>query len=295
VVCEDTDHGAVRFEIEFTSTVANQPKVKVYSQKYSTMYNLKFVLLCLFSFHSVGVLAQKEKREFYELKTYKLKDKTQEAQVDAFLKEAYLPALHRAGIKNIGVFKPLETDSTFGKRVVVLVPYHSLDQFSKIPDLLNTDKQFNLSGKEYLDAVYTTPPYDRIESVLLRAFTGMTQMEVPALTGPRAERIYELRSYESATEKIYRNKVQMFNQGDEVGLFKRLGFNAVFYADVISGNKMPNLMYMTTFANQTSHDEHWKAFVDDPYWKKLSAMPEYQHNVSKNTILLFRPTEYSDY
>jgi hypothetical protein len=255
----------------------------------------RFVLLLFVFLAAISSYAQKEKREFYEIKTYKLKDKNQEVVVDAFLKNAYLPALHQAGIKKVGVFKPMETDSTFGKRIVVLIPYNSLEQFAKIPDLLTADKQFNLNGKEYLDAVYTNPPYERIESVLLRAFTGMTQIEVPALTGARAERIYELRSYESATEKIYRNKVQMFNQGDEVGLFKRLGFNAVFYADVISGSRMPNLMYMTTFANQASHDAHWKAFVDDPYWKKLSAMPEYQHNVSKNTILLLRPTEYSDY
>ncbi len=255
----------------------------------------RFVSLCFFSFLFGSGHAQQEKREFYEIKTYKLKNITQEAQVDAFLKDAYLPALHRVGIKNIGVFKPLETDSTFGKRIVVLIPYHSLDQFSKIPDLLNADKQFNLNGKEYLEAVYSNPPYERIESGLLRAFTGMTQMEVPALTGSRADRIYELRSYEGATEKIYRNKVQMFNQGDEVALFKRLGFNAVFYADVIAGNRMPNLMYMTTFSSQASHDEHWKAFVDDPYWKKLSSMPEYQHNVSKINIYLLRPTAYSDY
>jgi NIPSNAP len=254
----------------------------------------RFVLLFLF-LSAISSYAQKEKREFYEIKTYRLKDKNQETLVDAFLKNAYLPTLHRMGIKNIGVFKPLEADSTFGKRIVVLIPYSSLDQFSKIPDLISADKQFNLSGKEYLEVVYTNPPYERIESVLLRAFTGMKQMEVPTLTGSRAERIYELRSYEGATEKIYRNKVQMFNQGDEVGLFKRLGFNAVFYADVISGNRMPNLMYMTTFANQASHDAHWKAFVDDPYWKKLSAMPEYQHNVSKINIYLLRPTEYSDF
>ena len=87
----------------------------------------------------------------------------------------------------------------------------------------------------------------------------------------------------------------MFNQGDEIGLFKRLGFHAVFYADVIAGNRIPNLMYMTTFADRTSHDEHWKAFVDDPQWKKLSGMPEYQHNVSKINIFLLRPTDYSDY
>ena len=87
----------------------------------------------------------------------------------------------------------------------------------------------------------------------------------------------------------------MFNEGDEISLFKRLGFNAVFYADVIAGSRMPNLMYMTSFASQTSHDEHWKSFIEDPSWKKLSSMPEYQHNISKMNIYLMRPTPYSDY
>jgi hypothetical protein len=87
----------------------------------------------------------------------------------------------------------------------------------------------------------------------------------------------------------------MFVAGDEVALFKRLGFNAVFYADVLAGGYMPNLMYMTTFADQQSHDDHWKAFVDSHEWKRLSTLPEYQHNVSKNTKFLLRPTEYSDY
>lgn len=51
---------------------------------------------------------------------------------------------------------------------------------------------------------------------------------------------------------------------------------------------------MTTFENQASRDEHWKAFVADPQWKTLSTKPEYQHNVSKNVTLFFRPTSYSD-
>jgi hypothetical protein len=122
----------------------------------------------------------------------------------------------------------------------------------------------------------------------------MPESQVPQLQAPHSERIYELRSYEGHTEKIYRNKVKMFNDGDEVGLFTRLGFNAVFYAEVIAGSTMPNLMYMTTFDNQKSRDEHWNAFREDPQWKKLVAMPEYQHNVSKNVTLFFRPTSYSD-
>jgi hypothetical protein len=86
----------------------------------------------------------------------------------------------------------------------------------------------------------------------------------------------------------------MFNDGDEVGLFKRLGFNAVFYAEVMAGSRMPNLMYMTTFENKASRDQHWNAFRDDAQWKQLSGMAEYKNNVSKIEIFFLHPTEYSD-
>ena len=80
------------------------------------------------------------------------------------------------------------------------------------------------------------------------------------------ERVYELRSYEGHTEKISKNKIKMFNDGDEVGLFKRLNFNAVFYGEVVAGSRMPNLMYLTTFENHPDRDAHWKSFSADEYW-----------------------------
>ena len=255
------------------------------------MKHFFILILCGVSF---GALSITPKRQYYEIRTYYFKDKSQEEKVDKFLKDAFLPALHRAGISTVGVFKPVESDSTSGKRIYVLIPYKSLDQFAKLPATLQKDKQFETTGKDYLDAPFDNRPYMRIQSVLLQAFTGMPMLEVPKLTTPVGERIYELRSYEGHTEKIYQNKVQMFNAGDEVGLFKRLGFNAVFYAEVLSGNRMPNLMYMTSFENKASRDAHWNAFRVDEQWKKLSAMPEYQHNVSKIDIFFLHPTEYSD-
>ncbi|MBL0744489.1 NIPSNAP family protein [Chryseolinea lacunae] len=234
------------------------------------------------------------KREFYEIKIYRVTSSAQEQSVEKYLKEAYLPALHRAGIGKVGVFKPVETDTTFGKRVYVLIPFTSMDQFVKLPETLLKDKQYETAGADYLNAPFDNPPYARIESILLQAFTGMGQLEAPKHTTPVTERVYELRSYEGHTEKIFQNKVKMFNVGDEIALFKRLGFNAVFYAEVLSGPRTPNLMYMTTFANQTSRDEHWKAFSADPEWKKLSGMSEYQHNVSKINIYFLRPVAYSE-
>jgi hypothetical protein len=235
------------------------------------------------------------KREYYEIKVYNFTSKTQEEKVERFLKGAYLPALHRAGISKVGVFKPVETDTVnFGKKLFVLIPYSSLDQFGKLSETLLKDKQFESSGAEYLNAPFDDLPYARLESILLHAFSGMPQLEVPKHSTPVGERIYELRSYEGHTEKIFKNKVKMFNEGDEVGLFKRLGFNAVFYGEVIAGSRMPNLMYMTTFPNKASRDEHWKAFSADPQWVELKGMNEYKNNVSKIDIYFLHPTDYSD-
>jgi hypothetical protein len=57
---------------------------------------------------------------------------------------------------------------------------------------------------------------------------------------------------------------------------------------------MPNLMYITSFENRASRDAHWKAFSNDPQWKQLSSMSEYKNNVSKNTIVFLKPTDYSE-
>jgi len=256
-----------------------------------------FILIVLFG----GVLFQswtpsaKTEREFYQLTVYHFKDASQEKVIDNYLQNALMPALHKVNIKNIGVFKNRSNDTLTDKTMYVLVPVKSLEEIMKLTAKLKADKNYQSAGAVYLDAVYTSAPYSRIETILLHAFSLAPELQLPKLTGARKDRIYELRSYESATEKIFRNKVQMFNEGDEIGLFKRLNFNASFYGEVIAGGKMPNLMYMTCHENKTVRDANWKNFVDDPYWKKLSAMPEYQHNVSHIDISFLYPTEYSDY
>jgi hypothetical protein len=233
-------------------------------------------------------------REFYQIKIYQVKNKEQENRIDQFLKNAYLPALRRAGIAKIGVFKPLANDTAEIRRIYLLIPFSTLEKFIQLKGLLDNDKKYQADGADYLDAAYTDPPYSRMESILLQAFPDMPNFSVPDLKTSWSERIYELRSYEGATEKIHDNKLKMFNEGGEIPLFRSLNFNAVFYAEVISGAHMPNLMYMTSFETMASHDQHWKTFGDDPTWKKLSSDPQYQHNVSHIDIVLMHPTDYSD-
>lgn len=231
---------------------------------------------------------------YYQLKIYHLKTQAQEDRLDNYLQNAYLPALHRVGVKSIGVFKPVEAD-TSGKKVYVLIPYKTFEQIKKVDQQLSADQQYLADGKDYIDAAHNEAPFNRLETVLLSAFPKMPAPAVPELTANKTDRVYELRSYESATEKYNVNKVKMFNDGNEVALFKRLGFNAVFYAEVLAGSHMPNLMYMTTFNNKADRDKHWDAFSNDPEWKVLVAKKEFQNNVSKADILFLHPTAYSDF
>ena len=233
--------------------------------------------------------------EFYQLKTYIFDTDAQVEETDNYLKEAYLPALKRMGIKNIGAFKPIPDPNDTLKRILLIIPFDGLSQFSKMEGKLALDTLYMERGKKYLQVMHDNPMFKRYESVLLTAFKDMPKMNVPKIEGPRSKRVYELRSYESPSDTYYRNKVDMFNAGGEIKLFDQLDFNAVFYGEVISGPKMPNLMYMTTFRDRQSRDDHWKEFVDSPEWKELSSMSKYDNNVSHADIYLLYPTEYSDY
>ena len=249
-----------------------------------------FALLLL----ATGTQAADGGRYYYTIRVYHYATEQQGARLDSFLQKAYLPALHRNGVAKVGVYKPATADS-LGLRTYVFVPYKSLAQFEKINATLEADPKFAHDGAGFIDAAYNDAPFSRYETALIQAFANATSPGMPALTGPKEERIYELRSYEGPTDGLFANKVQMFNKGDEIGIFSRLGFNAVFYGSVVAGAHMPNLMYMTSFENKASRDEHWKAFGSDAYWKKLSADPRYQHNVSHQDILLLHPTAYSEY
>jgi len=214
--------------------------------------------------------------DYYQISIYHTVSKAQVDSLSEYLETAYLPQLHKAGFNKVGVFTPLANDTSADKRIVVWLPLKALNDLQKIS--LNND----------------CPKYKRLENIILTAFEKAPHYKLPNLNGTSADHIYELRSYEGPTEERYLQKVKMFNVGDEIGLFARLGFNAVFYAHVLAGSRMPNLMYLTSFDTQTTHDAHWKAFGDDAYWKKLSALPEYQNTVSKADIVLMHPTGYSD-
>ncbi|MBS7567065.1 NIPSNAP family protein [Mucilaginibacter sp. Bleaf8] len=237
---------------------------------------MAFFAIIITTSASIAQNAARAYSDYYQISVYHIKNSSQVDSLSSYLQNTYIKQLHQLGISKVGVFLPIANDTSADKRIIVWIPFKSLNDIHKIAPGV------------------PAPGYTRMENILLTAFEKAPRFKVPILHGPRENHIFELRSYESPTEERYISKVKMFNAGGEVSLFARLNFNAVFYAHVLAGSRMPNLMYMTSFDNQIAHDEHWKAFSNDAAWKKLSAMPEYQKNVSKADILLMHPASYSD-
>ncbi len=244
-------------------------------------------------FLSTAINANAADRYYYQIKVYHLKSSKQVAMVENFLQNAYLPALHKLGIKNIGVFKLIKEAVTTDRKIYVFTPFKNMDELESTPAKLLKDQQYLANGKDYLDAPVANLPYARIETILLRAFGIAPEVVLPKLTANKTDRFYELRSYESGTEKIHANKVEMFDH--EVAIFNKINANGVFYAQVIAGSRMPNLMYLTTYNSKQDRDDHWKAFFAHPDWVTLSAKPEYKGNVQKNEQTYLYPTNYSDF
>jgi hypothetical protein len=233
--------------------------------------------------------SKKETREFYELRVSSLKNEQQQNLVEAYFKDAFIPALNRLGNNAIGVFTELKPAGQ--TKIYALIPYNSWDDFITVQDKLAADQVYLEAAAAYLNAPATDPAYDRIESSLLKAFAHMPKMQAPE----QKPRIFELRRYEHASESAGKKKLEMFNDAGEIDIFKKLGFNPVFFGETLIGELRPNLIYMITFDDMAAHDSHWKAFGSDPEWKRISAIPDYADAklVSRITSTMLAPAVFS--
>ncbi len=226
-------------------------------------------------------------RQFFEWRQYHLRTGKNKNAVGEFLKSVGIAALNRIGIKPVGVFTPVYGPSN--AKLYVLLVHDSLDSVVNASARLLEDKEVREKDAAFIDATMSEPAYVRFESSLLAAFSHMPKLEVPALK----ERIFELRIYESHSAKMGKKKVEMFNEGGEIAIFRKTGLTPVFFGESIIGPNLPNLNYMLAFKDMADRDQRWQVFRDDPDWKKLSANPAYRDTVSNITDIILRPTEYS--
>lgn len=226
-------------------------------------------------------------RQFFEWRQYHLRTGDPKNRVGEFYKNVGIAAMNRAGIKTVGVFNPVYGPSR--PTLHVLLVHDSMDSVVNAHAKLLADPELREKGASFLDATLSDPAFVRYESSLMAAFSHMPRIEPPAFK----ERIFELRTYESHSVKAGKKKIEMFNEGGEIAIFKKTGLNPVMFGETIIGPGMPNLTYMLAFKDMAERDQRWQVFRDDPEWKKLSGDPAYKDTVSNITDVILRPTEYS--
>ncbi len=221
------------------------------------------------------------KREFYELRTYHLRRGKQPKLLADFFQNAAIPALRRAGAGPVGVFNT--TVGPDSPSTHVLITYPSLDALTQVSDALDRDEEYQKAGAEFLNAPFTEPAFERVESRLMRSFTGMPSLVVPAKAAVGKQRLYEIRTYESHSRKANLSKIGMFNDS-EMAIFKRVGLEPVFFGENLIGNGLPSLTYLLSYDDSAAHDAQWRAFSTDAEWKKLSSLPGFTDGENVSSI-----------
>lgn len=231
-------------------------------------------------------------RQYYELRRYRLRSGPQVKLTQNFLRDALLPALNRLDITPVGAFNVLigcEAPSIY-----VLLPSASSKALITLNSALAADATYQDAGRDFLSAPAQSPAYVRMESKLMIAFEGRPQLTVPPATAARQPRTFELRTYESPSDRDHQRKLEMFHHG-EFDIFVQAGFFPVFYGDSLIGTRLPNLTYMLAFDSLDERNRLWKAFGSSAAWKRLSALPRYAFEdiVSNVTNVILTPTPYS--
>jgi hypothetical protein len=238
-----------------------------------------------------NALAQDVSREFYELRTYEMQTGNRKTVLNEYLEKACIPAWNRLGVKPVGVFTVVSGSNALN--LFVLIPYPSLEHFLSAPARMAADADYQRTAATYLSASIDNPAYSRFESTLLWAFKNVPRVRVPAETGGNKPRIFELRTYESHGETAALKKIEMFNEGGEIGIFDRVGLRSVFFGQTLVGRRQPNLIYMTVHQDMMAREKAWEEFRNSADWKALSSNPAYANTVSATTVVFLRPAAYS--
>jgi hypothetical protein len=227
-------------------------------------------------------------KQLFELRLYHLQEGEKSQRFAEFLGQVAVPALNRAGIKPVGIFRKAEEDESemAGPDLYVLLPHCCFESVVTATAKLLADEEYLKAGSDILDCPMSDPAFLGIESSLSLAFDECPRIEVPTTNEAR---VFQLRIYQSHSQKKAKKKVEMFNAGGEIALFRKTGLAPVFFGETLVGTKFPNLTYMVGFDDIEAKNANWPVFVNSPEWKELSGKPEYQDTVSKITNIVLRP------
>jgi len=105
-------------------------------------------------------------------------------------------------------------------------------------------------------------------------------------------RVYELRTYTCYDGKLEALKARF--RDDTIRIFKKHGIESVGYWVPQDERSKNTLIYIVVHPSKEAADQNWKAFADDPEWKKVAADSEANGKIVQKVERVFmEPTEFS--
>ena len=229
--------------------------------------------------------------QILELRRYRLRNGALATRFAAYAKDALVPALGRAGLAPIGAWNVVMGPDS--PTVHLLLPHPDAASVVTLDGRLDADAEYRKAAASTLALPPADPPFLSCDSSLHAAVATMPGVEKPSGAAAGKDRLFELRTYRSATEAASRRKIEMFEAGGELALFRRVGLNTVFFGRDLVGGGLPSLTYMVVFADAAAREKAWAAFRDHPEWVKMRDDPRYADTVSRIDSALLRPADYS--
>jgi len=229
--------------------------------------------------------AEVSKKQIYEWRIYTLTGDG--AVLDDFFKESLIPAYNRRNI-SVGAFS-LYNQEEKEQRYLLFV-YPDLKTYNEVKQTVWSDKDFLDAARPFFESTAPDPVYSEYETYLCEAFDKVPEMRIP----DKNRTLFEFRCYHSPNEDANLRKIKMFNV-EEIDLFDKVGINSVCYGEILAGNHMPALIYLTWYKDEATRNSAWNTFTKDPEWERIKNKPEYKNTATNNIAKLLSPMAYSQF
>ena len=135
-----------------------------------------------------------------------------------------------------------------------------------------------------------------MKRIILAAVAGIGLVGVGYAAGAnmeRADRFFEMRTYYANPGKMPALNARFKDHTTK--MFEKHGMTNIGYWSPQTGENAENtLVYILAYPSKEARDKSWKAFGEDPDWKKAKADSEKDGVlVSKVVSVFMTPTEYS--
>jgi len=233
--------------------------------------------------------ADSKKPGCYVVQHYRLQLGSQGTRLSDYLSKVYLPALARA---QAGPTLVLEAQLSEHLPLVTLVgAFASAEQAWGVRTRLQSDQAF----QDATDAWQAGPdrPFESLTAELLEAPAFAPEFG-PLNPPPKAPRIYEMRIYQTHTQKELRGLVARFAEA-EVKILTRAGSQPVMFGTTVYGQDNPNLTWMLAFDDMAAREKFSAAFSADPEWITLrqQSLERWGQIPSYRRLTLYRSAAYS--